>query len=59
MAGSGSGDFSRVYDAVAAGESDEELRRVLDECARGDEQRRAAAANQAAEEETPLQAAHR
>jgi hypothetical protein len=52
-------DFARVHRAVAAGESDEELRRVIEDCAQGDDQRRKAAANRAVGEETPPQAVHR
>jgi len=49
----------RVYCAVAAGESAEEVRRVIELCAQGDEQRRAQAVNHKGVEESPLQAAHR
>jgi len=52
----------RVYCAVAAGESAEEVHRVIDLCAQGDEQRRVQDVNQNGGEdtdETPLQAAHR
>jgi len=52
-------DSGRVYRAVAAGESAEEVRRIIDQCARVDEQRRAAAVNWGIGEETPLRAAHR
>jgi ankyrin repeat protein len=54
--GGNSADFSRLYAAVSNGASAEELRRVIEECAQGDEQRRAQAVNHS---ETPLQAAHR
>jgi len=53
-------DFSRVYDVVASGASEAELRRVIEECAQGDDQRRAQAVNHSSTAtETPLQAADR
>jgi len=62
-------DFELVYKAVAGGDSVEQVRRVIEVCARGSAQRRAAAVNregsyQAAEmrtarDETPLAAACR
>jgi len=52
--------LSRVYHAVASGASKAELRRVIEECAQGDDQRRAQAVNHSSTAtETPLQAAHR
>jgi hypothetical protein len=53
------GDLSRVYAAVAAGESDEEVRSVIAEC--GNEQQREMAVNATdpSHDETPLAAAHR
>jgi hypothetical protein len=59
MADGGGADYARVYGAVAADESDEDVRCVIAECAQGDGQRRAAAANWAVGKETPLKAAHR
>jgi hypothetical protein len=59
MADGGGADYARVYRAVAAGESDEEVRRVIDDVSQGDGQRRQAAANWPVSNETPLQAAHR
>jgi len=58
--GGAADDFSRVYHAVASGASKAELRRVIEECAQGDDQRRAQAVNHSSTAtETPLQAAHR
>jgi alanyl-tRNA synthetase len=54
-------DLSRVYRAVAAGESAEQVLRVIEEVAQGSDETRALAVNKKGEEsdETPLAAAHR
>jgi len=53
-------DVSPVYNAVSSGASEEELRRVIEECAQGDNRRRVQAVNHSSTAtETPLQAAHR
>jgi len=49
-------DVSPVYNAVSSGASEAELRRVIEECAQGDDRRRVQAVNRG---DTPLQAAHR
>jgi len=67
-------DVSPVYNAVSSGASEAELRRVIEECAQGDDRRRVQAVNHSSTAtetplqavnhsstatETPLQAAHR
>jgi hypothetical protein len=49
-------DLSRVYRAVAAGKSAEQVLRVIEEVAQGSDERRATAVGHS---ETPLAAAHR
>jgi hypothetical protein len=59
IGGSGGSIGDRVYAAVSAGKSDEEVRRVIGECA--NEQQRKAAVNHKGQnnDQTPLAAAHR
>jgi len=53
-------DFSRVCNVVASGASEAELRRVIEECAQGDDRRRVQAVNYSSiATETLLQAADR
>jgi ankyrin repeat protein len=63
MAAPNDDDFRRVYEAVAAGESAERLRALIEECARGDDERRKAAVDQLGQiegkVEMPLKAAQR
>ena len=62
-AGGGSDDdakFSYVYQAIARGAGVEELRSVIEDCARGDDRHRADAVNywSSTGHQSPLEAAH-